>query len=147
MSRQNKIYYLHLETARPKWYERLAEYFTYQDIFLIPVNFNDLKEFAGNEKIHVIVSESSFEAKEAFERQNHGFLGFALRNNFFHIHHISSFQMTRDLVELRDKKNYYFYKLPFSMAAFSLHVANEFFDSHQKVQKWPGGRRAKLPAA
>ena len=141
----HKVYFLSLEDHLPKWYPLMEEYFKELKVSLILTHFEEIKQLSQLSRIHVIVSESTLSSKKKFDRQMKDYLGFAVQSNLLCIHHISSFMIRRTFIELRNRKPYYFYKMPFSIASFCWHLLEDFLKDSREKRVWPGGKRAKLP--
>ena len=140
-----KVYFLSLEDHLPKWYPIMLGYFKQLGVALILTNLEEIKQLSQYSKIHVIMSESTLTSKEKINRHMKEYLEFALQNNLLHVHHVSSFVIQRKFIELRNRRPYYFYKMPFSIAPFCWNLLEEFLEDSREKRVWPGGRKAKLP--
>lgn len=140
-----KVYFLSLEDQLPEWYQLMQEYFKQLGVTLILTDIEEIKQLSQYHMIHIIISESTLISKAKFRKKMKEYLAFALQKNLVYVHHISSFTIQREFIELRNRKHYYFYKMPFSIAPFCLHLLEEFLKADEEKWVWPGGRRAKLP--
>lgn len=135
------VHFLAMEEKLPEWYGIMEEYFAQLGVALKLTNIEEIKELSCEKRPQIIVSESNLSSREQFRRHMKGYLGFALRNGLTSVHHISSF--AKEWGELRNSRHYHFYRMPFSIAPFCLHLLQDFLQDGKRV--WPGGKRAKLP--
>ena len=133
-----------MEKKNPKWLKLMIKYFDYLKINVVTITYDELKDLPSSADTHLIVSESTLISKKRFIEAIKGYLGFALKNNLFSIHHISSFSAP-ELPLRNSTKSYYFYRMPFLIAPFCLQITQEFLQKNEEKTKWPGGKRAKLP--
>ena len=140
-----KVYFLPTEKRLPRWYPLMVEYFDQLGVILKPIDMDKIKQLPRG--THVIVSESTLSAREAFNQHMKDYLEFALRNSLLVVHHLSSFGIQKGFIRLRNRRHYYFYRMPLSIATFCLHLLQDFLKTDESSQCWPGGRRAKLPLA
>lgn len=61
--------------------------------------------------------------------------------------HISSFEKNLELAPMEKSNNYYFVRLPESYELIVQQVCYFLAENLNVINKWPGGRRAKLPSA
>lgn len=136
------IYFLIMEKKAPPWLELMTRYFYRLKIGTTTITCRDLKHLPVGKKTHLIISESTLTAKKRLAQVMEGYLGFALENNLFPIHHISSFNDYK----YQNKRDgyYYFYPLPFIIAPFCIRIAQKFSQNPQKEAKWERGERARL---
>ena len=143
------IYFLAMEEKQPEWYPFMVDSFEQFGVTLISIDTEQIKQLSPGVRNHVIVSESTLASKEIFDRQMASYLGFVLRSNLITVHHISSFAMRPKCMELKNKRHYHFYRMPFSIASLCSHILQQFLQDNEETEEqrrsWPGGKRARLP--
>lgn len=141
-----KIYFFSLDGKLPRWYPALSRAFSDYGVNVVPVEVRDLSTVIEDEKSHIIFSETGFYGKKIFQKGLKGYLGFSIRNTSNFFHHISSFAMDKDKLNLKQKnKTYFYYRMPFTPDVFASHVSSFFYETQEEKYKWPGGKRARLP--
>ncbi len=141
----NLIFYLTFGQKLPKVFYDLAVTFKNKGLTLVPVELDQLLDFyQGKKNVHVVVVTKNQFEKKAYQKSlkiiNH-----ALRSGKMFFYHLSSFSD----IDLRKEKgrinNYSFISLPISIEVLAQAVKNSFLIKQNSIQKWPGGRRGRLP--
>ena len=140
-----EVHFLALENNPPKWYYFIHNYLAQLGTTTILSNFLTIKEMAKKKRVEFIISESTLLAKRRFEQNIKHQLPLLLRKGVLSVHHISSFAIRQEFIQLRNRKHYYLYQMPFNLATFCQCLQAEFINPDETNLQWPGGRKAGLP--
>lgn len=142
------IFYLQFAKQLPRYYFQLANILSYYNIQVVPVSLDQLREMASNRnKMVVIVGETDLQTRGKMRKALKSSLGVMMRYRKISLFHISSFEKNLELAPTEKSNNYYFVRLPESYELIVQQVCYFLAENLNVINKWPGGRRAKLPSA
>lgn len=141
------IFFLNYNDKLPRVYVHLSSRLAVYGIQLVPVSAKDLTALTKANKQFVlsfIPDIATLTKHVAFRRQ---FLDFALKTKKFRLFEASSFGEAEELAQVRRLECYDHLRLPLSVDSLVRHMAVAVMTEEFDTKSWPGGRRAKLPAA
>lgn len=147
-SKSTFIFFLTLGKCLPDFFFQAATLFNSIGVTLIPVNLLELNEIKkGEQDVSIIVYTSCLSELIKFYKLRKSNLDMAMNTKKFRVFHISSFGRVRDLARAQRMKSYHHIALPRLTREICYYVASKVLKYNGLTQKWPGGRRAKLPYA
>ncbi len=142
------FFWVNLEEKLGPLYYRAARALKQQGVTLLPVRMDQVARLASlTDSPHLVVLCSTRRQAEylAFAKHVVPVLGLLLRQERLSFFHLSSFHKLDMGARLKQRRNYYFFKYPLNV----LSLCGKLKKFHQlkstQAQKWPGGRRAKVP--
>jgi hypothetical protein len=140
------IFFLTLEQRLPEFFFQAANMFNSLGVSLVPVNIMELNEIKkGEQNISVLVYTASLSQLTKFYRLRQKNLDMAMRTGKFTLFHLSSFSRILELERMQRVGTYRPYYLPLSIRDICQQITYELRKRTEKIERWPGGRRAKLP--
>lgn len=140
------IFFLTLGRSLPDFFFQAANLYNSIGITLIPVNLLELNEIKkGEQEVSVIIYTSCLSELVKFYKLRKSNLDMAMNTKKFRIFHISSFGKVLDLDRAQRMGTYHHIALPRLTREICYFVASNVLKHNGLSQKWPGGRRAKLP--
>lgn len=144
--RSELIFVLTFNNKLPEGYSKLSNHFAGHGISLVPIEFDQYMEFFKSfNHINLLVMENGFQQKKWFRKYFRGHFEFAVKNKVLTLHHISSFSEVRFRNGYERFYNYHHYKLPLKTHELVDDIAQKYYTKKHGYQKWPGGRRGKVP--
>ena len=95
----------------------------------------------------VIAGETDLFTRRKMRKAFNSSLGLLMRYRKISLFHISSFEKNLDFVSQEKSNHYYFVRLPESYELIIQQVCYFLAENLNFINKWPGGKRAKLPTA
>jgi len=145
LTKEKIIFYLNLDKASlPKWFYGLAVHLNSHGVKLVPIERSQISSFQKKSgTINLLILVTSFKHKRIFEQMISDSLGLMIKNGQTKCFHLTSFGENTELKKRKVTKNYFYYKLPFSMKKIAEKLALEI-DNDKESQLWPGGRGPRL---
>lgn len=142
------IFYLQFAKQLPRYYFQLANILSYYNIKLVPMSLRQLQDMStSRNKIMVIAGETDLFTRRKMRKAFNSSLGLLMRYRKISLFHISSFEKNLDFVSQEKSNHYYFVRLPESYELIIQQVCYFLAENLNVINKWPGGKRAKLPTA
>ena len=139
------IFFVTFTDKPPRSYFDLAINLREEGLTLVPIKFDQLLSFyQGKKRIHVICVVSSVFERKAYLRSIR-IMKQALLTSKITLYHFSSFTHLDLRKELSRLKNYHFVTLPVPLHSLARAMRKFYEYAMYDGQKWPGGKRAKLP--
>lgn len=143
--RENYIYYLRTKGGLPPYYFQLSQILKDFQTTLVPVTLEQLMEMPLHQTQVVLAVSPDMESFQYFQYAQKRFMEFALKTKRLTLVHASSFSTFPRAEQLYVLRNYHHLTIPVSLYAIA-HKAFVLSQIGKSIdQKWPGGRRAKLP--
>lgn len=144
---QSHIFYLNYSGQLPAHYFHLSRMLTSYGVTLVPVTPKELTALTSPRKqfvLALIPSMAAIGKHMAFRRQ---YLDFALKTRKFQLFEVSTFAEAEELAPLKRLECYDYTKLPVSLEFLARKLVVAVMSKEFDAKAWPGGKRAKLPAA
>ncbi len=140
------IFILKLGDALPDGYVKLVEQFAAQGISLVPIEFDQYIEFFKKfNHIDLIVVENGLEQRKQFTHFFKRHFEFAVKNKLLSLYHLSSFAPATINMNFGKTNGYHYYQLPLKVCKLVDSIITTYSTRKYNRQKWPGGRRGRLP--
>ncbi len=142
------IFFLNLTRELPEFYFQMANLLNQHGVTLIPVNLIELQEIKkGERNVMVLVHTASMQELSRFYRLRSRFIDHAVLHGKFRLFHTTSFGRIAKYARAMKNGYYHHFALPLRTSKLAESMANFAFKYHRNKERWPGGRRAKLPVA
>ncbi|MGB0452874.1 MAG: hypothetical protein ACPGJV_04095 [Bacteriovoracaceae bacterium] len=139
------VFFLNFFDRLPPQFFHLAAALNELHIKLIPGHARQLSDLSTNKKMVVVSIENDLMSRAGIKRAMDGSLGLNLRLKRISFVHISSFEKNSALISLEKTNHYNFIRLPLEYHEIAKSIALKVVESRASINRWPGGRRAKLP--
>ena len=141
------IFYLNYAEKLPSTFIHLSTRLSVYGIQLVPVSPKDLTGLTKPTKQFVLafLPDMATHTKHLAFRSK--YLDFAMKTKKFRLFEASSFNEAEDLALARRLECYDHLRLPLTVDDIVRHMAVAVMTEEFDTKSWPGGRRAKLPAA
>lgn len=143
---QEFIFYLQLSEQLPPSFFSLAEKLSRYEISLVPVRGQDLMNFNESSRHYLIAQVTDLASHTQFRDLRRRFLDVALLNKRFFLFHLSSFGPVVMADKVERLNTYYHYPLPLTFNLLGRSIAGLYYREKKQFQRWPGGRRGRLPS-
>lgn len=143
---QEFIFYLQLTDELPQSFFALAEHLSRYEVTLVPVSPNDLTSFNEGSKHYLVAQITDLASYNRFREFRRRFLDVALLNRRFFLFHLSSFGPVVMADKVERLNTYYHYPMPLSYKLLGRSIAGLYYREKKQFQRWPGGRRSRLPS-
>ena len=145
---QRFIFFYQFQKKLPRSFIHLSAHLAQYSIKLVPVDLDQLRDLSKNKSnIVVLAIESDLPSRTSMAKALKSSLGIMLRYRRISLFHISSFEKNNTLASFEKSNHYKHLRLPESYESISQYMAVFLGQNLKAVNKWPGGKRAKLPAA
>lgn len=142
------IFFVQLGPKLPRYYFQLSKILSEYQVQLVPVEIGQLRELSQNKQnMIVICADTCMTTRAEMKKAMRSTLGVMLRFKQISLFHISSFEKDVNLVPFEKSKAYQFVRLPENYEIICQKICYFLAENLKVINKWPGGRRAKLPAA
>ncbi len=143
---QEFIFYLQLTEELPQSFFVLAEHLAYYQISLVPVQPDDLNNFDESSRHYLVAQITDMTSLSRFRELRRRYLDVALMNKRFFLFHLSSFGSVVMADKIERINTYYHFPLPLSYDVLSRAISGLYYREKKQFQRWPGGRRSRLPS-
>lgn len=143
---QEFIFYLQLTDELPPHFYNLAEGLSRYEISLVPIQIGDLKNFSGSSRHYIVAQISDLTSLNRFTELRQSYLDVALSNKRFFLFHLSSFGSVVMAEKIERINTYYHFPLPLPYDVLSRAMSGLYYREKKQFQRWPGGRRNRLPS-
>lgn len=143
---EDYILYLRTSGCFSAEYFHLSKVLKYLDISLVPVTLEQLMDMRIEKGTLVLNISSNIEELKHFLYYRKRFLDFALKTSAISLVNVSSFSGFKGIEELVSLKNYYHLEIPIDLRIVACELFEILEQSKKHNLRWPGGRRARLPA-
>ena len=123
---------------------RLAAFLGRFNISLIPVKVDELDYFLVKRQVSVFLITKSISQWVQFQKSRKRHLDFFLSTSKVRLFHLNSFKEENDYLLYKQKGNYVNVSLPLSLKEIIRVVLCRYVNV-ERDNKWPGGRRSRLP--
>lgn len=143
------IFFLRLTSELPMEFFQFSDYFSAYGVKLIPIRPQELSHMMSTQNVFVVALNNSLKTNQLFQIYRKNFLDYAVLAKRAELYDVSSFSRLSSELLLRAHRNqnYVHIPLPDTMDEIANKILVDFMKKKTNVQKWPGGTRAKLPAA
>lgn len=148
MKESRWIYFIQLNKTLPEYFFYMSRILSSQGIKLLPVSPQQFfLLFRQQYNVHAIITTTSVGELCRFEDEVKPAVRQLISNKMLTMYHISSFSSMAAEFDINISHNHYVHvKLPVETKALSYWIADHFNRNNSSSKKWPGGRRATLPA-
>ena len=115
------------------------------NISLVPVKPGEIDFFLSKRKVPVILITKTIAQYHKFQEFKKRHFDFYLKSGKIRILHLTSFKEVEDYASFKPRKDYIVLRLPLMADHIISQVLKEFSGTDQESERWPGGRRARLP--
>ncbi len=145
MSATNHILYLQFGPKVDETFIKLSKFFQNYHMMLVPITVSDLKNYLPKNRENILVVTKDLQSYKQYRVLLKRFLNYSIRNSKMRVFEVSSFPIFHDMSLLREEK-VITVSLPISMLDLARTVIPKVVTEEVSVEnKWPGGKRAKLP--
>lgn len=113
---------------------------------MIPLRLKDFKVIQGAKLSEMIVFIPDIASYRSFLKLQEEYLNLCFNLKQVRLYEVSSFRKNEKLHRLEKAKLYFHFAMPVALEEVAYQVMEQFESRNQVVEKWPGGRRSKLPA-
>ena len=147
MNTRSHILYLQFGSKVDETYIKLSRFFSNYQMILVPIRINDLKNYLPKNRENLIVVTKDIQSYKQYRSLLKRFLSYSIRNSKLRVFEVSSFSTYHDVSLVRDEKVISM-SLPISMIELARKVIPKVVTEEVgAINKWPGGKRAKLPVS
>lgn len=145
-AKKNYIFFLQLQPL-----DQCTEFFVLAKLFarkgfqLVPVTSDELSELTQDKDNFLLVLTLNLSSFKKFNLKRKKFINFALKSRKLSLFHLNSFGEIKELSSSYKIKDYKSVSPPVSYDHLVDLVVEYFLHKMSKVERWPGGRRARLP--
>ncbi|MCK5074101.1 MAG: hypothetical protein KAQ98_11795 [Bacteriovoracaceae bacterium] len=141
------IFFLQLGKNLPTYYYQFASHFSKWDITVVPIKIEELLDVKKGHRIpHIVVVVPDLETAAMYVRLQERIINFSLKTKRFYLHDVNSFGRISIFKNIARLNVYQYFELPVNISDIAGNIAEFYYSTDKDNQKWPGGRRAKLPA-
>ncbi|MBT3235993.1 MAG: hypothetical protein HN353_08585 [Bdellovibrionales bacterium] len=141
----NYVFFLQLSTKLPDYFIRLSAALAPHNIQLVPVTWRDISELIGRDRRLVVAVVPDISRQRNFNLLRARNLDFWLNRRHINLIHVSTFQQINDLFVTKDSSVYTHLKLPTTISQIAMKIIEKHAQVGERKNRWPGGRRGKLP--
>jgi hypothetical protein len=139
------IFFLQLTDELPSLYFHLGQILKAWGVMLIPLRLKDFKVIQDSRLSEMVVYLPDIASYRQYLKVQEEYLNICFNLKQVRLFEISSFRKNEKLHRLEKAKLYFHFSMPLPLEEVSLKILEEVQDRSQVVEKWPGGRRSKLP--
>ena len=143
---EHYLLFLQMSDELPPSFFHLAEKFSRYHIKLIPVQAADLLSLNENSRQYLITQVTDLTSFNRFRELRRRFLDIALMNKRLFLFDVSSFGPVVLADRMERLGTYCHYPLPLSFETLARSIAGVYYREKEQHQRWPGGRRGRLPS-
>ncbi len=140
------ILYIQWQEKLDSAFIRFAAEFKRFNINLIPVKPQELDYFLEKRQVPVIMLTSTLAEYQKFRSLRKQYFDYYVKNKKIKLFHLNSFMMVQDFVSSTFRRAYIHVPLPIQFSKATLLVLSHYLEEVEGDNKWPGGKRSKLPA-
>lgn len=140
------LFFIQYSEQLPFDYFRLAKFFSFKGITIVPIRPGDLFDLLDREKAYAINLCTNLSTREHFKAFRQQALHFLMHHRRLVLFDISSFDKIDQAYRLESHKTYFHLPLPDKIEGIVRRVCSTYFNNRRMNDRWPGGRRAKLPS-
>ena len=140
------ILYIQWQDKLDSSFIRFAAEFKRFNINLIPVKPGELDYFLEKRQVPVIMMTSTLAEYQKFRSLRKKYIDFFVKSKKIKLFHLNSFSIVQDFVSSTYRRSYVHVPLPIQFSKATLLVLSHYLDELEGDNKWPGGKRSKLPA-
>jgi hypothetical protein len=140
------IFFLQLQSLDqcPEYFV-LAKLFARKGFQLVPVDMEELSALTQDKNNFLLVLTLNLTAFRKFNLKRKKFINFALKSRKLSLFHLNSFGEIKELNNSYTIKGYKTLSPPVKYQKLVDLVEEYYLERVTKEEKWPGGRRARLP--
>ncbi|MCF8057898.1 MAG: hypothetical protein K9K67_01270 [Bacteriovoracaceae bacterium] len=142
---EDYILYIQWASKLDNDFIHLAARLRQANVSLVPVKPNEIDFFLSKRKVPVIILTKTIAQYHKLLECKKRHFDFYLKSGRISILHLTSFKEVQDYASFKPKKDYIVLKLPLMADDIISKVLNEFSGKDALSERWPGGRRARLP--
>lgn len=139
------ILFLQFTTSPNDVYFKLAAVFKDLGVTLVPVKPQELDYFVGKGNTPVIMVTSNLAEQKVLKLIKSRYLDFLVGSNKIRLFHLNTFKSISSYNQFKGRGRYVELKLPLTSTQVVARVLKDYLKDEADLERWPGGRRAKLP--
>lgn len=139
------IVFLQLTEELPPFYFHLGQILKAWGIMLIPLRFKDFSAVQESKFSELIVFLPDIQSYRHYLKLQEEYLNVRFNLKQVRLFEVSSFKKNERLQRLEKAKLYFHLPLPINLEEIALKITEQVQNKEGLVEKWPGGRRSKLP--
>lgn len=140
------IFYWEPNSELSKEFVMLSHELKAWGITLVPVSTDDFPHFLKGRKDYLIALTHTLGRQELFNKFRNKFLDYVMISRKVQLFHLSSFSSIDKYKQVQSSGLYQHYALPLYFKKIAGRIASEYYTKEAVENKWPGGKRAKLPS-
>lgn len=140
------ILYIQWQEKLDSAFIRFAGEFKRYNINLIPIKPQELDYFLERRQIPVIMITSTLAEYQKFRALRRKFIDYYVNHKKIKLFHLNSFSMATNFVTTSRQRSYIHVPLPITFSKATLLVLSHYLEELEGDNKWPGGKRSKLPS-
>ena len=142
------VFLLVLGGKLPPNFGTFAAEFSKLNVTLVPIQFDQLVQFfKGQNQIHLMTIVTDLAERKSFDEYLKIRLAFAVKGKLITVHHLTSFGAIDFGPQYSKIPNYFHYSLPLKIDETSSQIVAKYRQMRDNEEKWPGGKRGRLPAS
>ena len=143
------IFFLKFTSELPFEFFQFSDKLSDYGIKLVPIRPQELSSMMSAKHVFVLGLNNSIRTNQLFQLYRKNFLDYAILSKRVDLYDVTTFSRLNSELALRAQRNqnYIHIPLPDTIDEIVNKVLVAYMKKNSDVQKWPGGRRAKLPAA
>lgn len=147
MSSRSHILYLQFGPQIDRTFINMSQFFSNFNMTLVPISVNDLKNYLPKNRENLIVVVKDMQTYKQYRGLLKRFLNYSIRNSKMRVFEISSFAIHHDISNLKEEKLISM-QLPMTMMDVARKIIPKVVTEDDiDMNRWPGGKRAKLPSS
>jgi len=141
------IYFIRVTPTIPEFFYDISFYLSHRNLSFIPIMPNQIPKLSDNFDRFAIIVSRDINTYQSYKQIWQRYLKTYVLNKKIKLVHLSSFDVTDDLLSVKRKGTYIYYPLPLKIKHTCWEIAKMAKSEYENASRvWPGGRRAKLPS-
>ncbi|MCB9062115.1 MAG: hypothetical protein H6622_11385 [Halobacteriovoraceae bacterium] len=140
------VFFLKLKDQLDNDFIRLSVELSDYGCMLLPIDFSNLSTVLSAQNNNVICIIKTIAELEKFKKIRNNFFQLGILSGKVNLIEITSFSETPNSLAIHKKGTYKSIRLPMPVEYIGKKICQFIFENDRSLERWPGGKRAKLPA-
>lgn len=144
-SPERYIFFLQLTEDLPSTYFHLGQILKAWGVMLIPLRLKDFKVIQDSRLSEMVVFLPDIQSYRQYLKLQEEYLNVCFNLKQVRLFEVSSFRKNDKLHRMEKAKLYFHFSMPLALEEVAMKIVEQVQSKEHVVERWPGGRRSKLP--